>query len=243
MRVIRKHFATIDSTNTWAKQNGACLDPECITLITADEQTAGRGRFKRVWSSPKGLNIYATFCLFVDNDRQDIGNLPQIMALSAAEILEKKNFLPQIKWPNDLLISGKKTAGILCETTPLEFQRCVILGIGLNVNMPSDLLQKIDRPATSLFVESGKEQSREDILDLLEKRFVSNFAIFLKMGFSPFFEKYKFYLVHQKGEWIRFHDNRMVWEGSFEEITDDGALVLTLMSGEQKTFYAGEIII
>lgn len=242
MELERKHFPIIDSTNTWAKHHASLLDPNKITLVTADEQTAGRGRFKRHWVSPKGLNVYATFCFFIEKHRPDIGNLPQILALATSQMLHELGFQPRLKWPNDVLLSNKKVAGILCETTPLSDHLCVILGIGLNVNMPREELDKIDRPATSLLVEKGKNYQVEDILQLLQAKFLSLLDLFIAEGFIPFLQNYKENMIHRSGDVIRFHDNRFIWEGIFHSITHDGALTLQLPAGDLKTFRAGEIV-
>src|SRR4029077_7189564 len=101
------------------------------------------------------LNIYATFCFWFDLQRTDIGHIPQLLALSAAQTLEEQGFLPTIKWPNDLLLRDKKVAGILCETILEQGLRGIVCGIGLNVNMPLHILNQIDRPATSLLFEGG----------------------------------------------------------------------------------------
>lgn len=242
MEVIRRHFKLIDSTNTWAKQNAPSLPHDKVTLVTADEQTAGRGRFKRKWESPPGQNIYATFCVFIEKHRTDIGNLPQVMAISAAEMLEHQGLHARLKWPNDVMLSDKKAAGILCETTPLSDLLCVALGIGLNVNMPLDLLEKIDRPATSLLAEDGLYHDVEEVTLLLQKHFMQNLEIFLEEGFHIFLNKYRGRLLHVKGDKIRFHDNRSIWEGYFDQINVDGSLSLLLDTGEKRTFIAGEIV-
>lgn len=242
MDVDRKHFATIDSTNTWAKHNAPLLDHAKVTLVTADEQTAGRGRFKRKWVSPSGLNIYATFCIFIEKHRPDIGNLPQILALAASRVLKELGFNPLLKWPNDVLLSGKKVAGILCETTPLSDNLCVILGIGLNVNMTQEQLEQIDRPAISLLVADGKQRNVEEITLRLQNQFLDFLELYLSEGFIPFLEGYKRNIVHCPGDEIHFHDNRTIWTGIFHSITSDGALTLQMKSGEFKTFHAGEIV-
>lgn len=241
MQIHRRHFATLDSTNTWAKQHAEELDQKALTLVSADHQTAGRGRFKRLWLSPPGQNIYASFCFFIEKHRGDIGNLPQVMAIAAADVLEKLGFQPQIKWPNDVLLKGKKIAGILCETIPFSDMLCVVLGIGLNVNMPLELLSTIDRPATSLLAEDGAERDVEAVLSMLQEQFMQYLLCFLDEGFMPFLENYKTRLQHTKGDLIRFHDNRIVWEGRFAGINRDGTLLLELPSGEERTFIAGEI--
>ena len=81
-------------------------------------------------------------------------------------MLESFGFHTSLKWPNDILLSEKKIAGLLCETTAFSDLICVVLGIGLNVNMPIDLLNKIDRPATSLYAESGKSFDVEKTINL-----------------------------------------------------------------------------
>lgn len=241
MKIIRHHFDSIDSTNTWAKEHAHELSQDKITLVTAHTQTAGRGRFKRKWESPPGQNIYATFCFFVENHSNNIGNIPQLLAISTAIILEKFDFNPTLKWPNDVLISEKKVAGILAETTMVD-KLCVIIGIGLNVNMPSELLNKIDRPATSLMAESGQIFNTEAILSELQSEFSKNLEIFFAEGFSYFLETYRQFMPMDPNKMIRFHDNQKIWEGTLHAINDDGSLNLKLADGTLKTFMAGEIL-
>lgn len=241
MDIIRRHFPTIDSTNTWGKEHAHELPQDKITLLTADSQTAGRGRFKRKWESPPGENIYATFCFFVEKDAKNIGNIPQILAISAAKILKNLNFNPTLKWPNDVLISDKKIAGILAETTVVG-NMCMVLGIGLNVNMPREMLNKIDRPATSLLAETGRFFDKEMVLTELQNEFTKNLEIFFSQGFSPFLETYRYFMPKNTHKILRFHDNRMIWEGTLHDINQDGSLCLKLADGELKTFIAGEIL-
>ncbi|HEV8052093.1 MAG TPA: biotin--[acetyl-CoA-carboxylase] ligase [Parachlamydiaceae bacterium] len=241
MEIIRRHFPTIDSTNNWGKEHAHEFPHDKITLITADTQTAGRGRFKRKWESPPSQNIYATFCFFIEKDAKNIGNIPQILAISAAEILKKLNFNPRLKWPNDVLISDKKVAGILAETTVVG-RMCMVLGIGLNVNMPPEILYKIDRPATSLMVESGRSFDKEMVLKELQDEFLKNLEIFFSKGFTPFLEIYRQYMPKDPNKILRFHDNMMIWEGILHDINQDGSLRLKLSNGELKTFIAGEIL-
>lgn len=210
--------------------------------MTADEQTAGRGRFNRRWESPAGENVYATFNFFVEKHRTDIGNIPQILSISAVEVLKKLGLQPLLKWPNDVLLNHKKVAGILCETTPYSDRLCVILGIGLNVNMPLESLQKIDRPATSILVEGGKSLEVEAVTNSLQSQFTQDLELFLEEGFHPFLVKYKSLLIHQINDKIRFHDNRAVQEGYFLSINNDGSLNLRLESGAVKIYSYGEIL-
>ena len=242
MKSLRKHFKTIDSTNNWAKLYATELDPLAITLVTAEEQTGGRGRFNRRWESPPYQNVYASFCFFVEKDRRDIGNIPQILALSTVEVLQELSFKTELKWPNDILFNGKKLGGILCETLLLSENKCVVVGIGININMPLKELQKVDRPATSLYIETGQEFVVEEIIQKLQKCFVANLKLFLEKGFAIFFEKFISFFSHSQTCRLRFNDNQRIWEGFFHSINQDGTLNLLLDSGEIKAFVAGEIL-
>jgi BirA family biotin operon repressor/biotin-[acetyl-CoA-carboxylase] ligase len=239
---LHYHFETIGSTNTWAKENLDRMDPKGVTLISASEQTMGRGRFKRQWLSPIHQNIYASFCFHLDINRVDFGHLPQLLALSAIQILENFGFSPTLKWPNDILIQEKKLGGLLCETIMTEQKRWIINGIGLNVNMPSHLLNKIDRPSTSLFQESGQIYDINTLLKQLDQQFTSNLSHFMKEGFDTFFPSFKCRSTFKKGQQIRFHNNQEIIEGTFEELYSDGSVQIKLLSGISKRFYAGEFI-
>lgn len=241
MNIVRKHFEKIDSTNNWAKLHGETLDPESLTLITAHEQTGGRGRFNRKWHSPPGMNIYATYAFFLREMREDLGNIPQLLALSLAEVLEQENFPAKLKWPNDILLSGKKVSGILCETTWIDKKLLLVVGIGLNVNMPEGLLKEIDQPATSLLVESGKKWEVEFWLIKLTNRFVNHLEHFLNDGFTPFLEEYQKRLIHREGDRVKFHDNQKVLEGTYLGLTKEASLKL-MVGNEEKIFIAGEFV-
>lgn len=241
MLVKRHHFATIGSTNTWAKENAHTFDRYAITVVTADEQTSGRGRFLRRWESPANQNIYASFCFFVDTYSAAIGNIAQILALSAAQVLEAMGFQPILKWPNDVLLSNKKIAGILCETTLVDQQAiCVVAGIGINVNMPQGQLEQIDRPATSLYAEKNVIFEIPKVMDSLQTKFMTNKELFDKNGFIHFLPLYRD-LIGRPGQ-IRFNDNHNVWCGNYHSILDDGSLNLELLNGQIKNFLVGEIL-
>lgn len=241
MEIIRKHFETIDSTNNWCKSNCHLLDPNLITLVTASSQTNGRGRFKRKWVSPPHENIYATFCFAYDPAKKNIGNIPQVLALSVANILKKLDFSPQLKWPNDILLVDKKVGGILCETISFENYLMVILGIGLNINMPLKTLESIGRPSTSLKEVAGYPFNIETVLSLLQEEFQKDLTLFFKKGFEVYLEAYRKIIWTNNGEKISFHDNLRVVEGFFHSIDATGALNLTI-EGQIRTFISGEFI-
>lgn len=179
------HFATIESTNDWAKEHcDKCLK-NGITLITADAQTSGRGRYSRHWLSPPGQNLCATYVFFLKDDSFDRTPYVQLMAKAVQKMLQGYGLQAEIKWPNDVMISGKKISGILCEIHPVEESSAIIIGVGLNVNMAQELLDTIDQPATSLLVETSRHFSIEDVTRALTKTFYQE-LLGTRGLFSPF---------------------------------------------------------
>lgn len=236
------HFDEIDSTNTWAKKHTEDWIPDGVTLITASCQTAGRGRLNRLWMSPPSKNIYASFAFNLSLELHEIGHIPQVLAITAAEILESQGLSPKIKWPNDLLLNGKKVGGILCETISKQEGYGVICGIGLNVNMSSEMIAQIGQPATSLLIESGNEYPLDILLQLLQERFLKNLNLFLDKGFPPFFSLLKKRLSHKKGDKVLFHNHQQLLQASFEKLHGNGAVELIMSDGKRELFSAGEFI-
>lgn len=241
MKIISHHFPIIDSTNTWAKLHAEAFDRSAITLVTAEEQSAGRGRLNRHWLSPPKQNVYATYCFFLKKGRRDIGNLPQVAAVSIAQVLEVLDLQPLLKWPNDVLLNGKKIAGILTEAVSMEEDVCLIIGIGLNVNMSIEDLRIIDRPATSLQVETQQVFSVDEILGLLSAQFSRNIDRFLAESFAPFLPLYRAFLFSPDYP-IQFHDNLHKHSGVIHSVNDDGSLNLLLSDNTIRKFYAGELL-
>jgi BirA family biotin operon repressor/biotin-[acetyl-CoA-carboxylase] ligase len=178
----------------------------------------------------------------VRNTQKDLHNMGQIMALSAAKVLEELGFHPRLKWPNDIHLSQKKAGGILCETVALDDQICVIIGIGLNVNMPGEVCDLIDQPATSLFMEKGTEFDVNEITAKLTDHVARDIGVFFKERFAPFLVEYSARLAHRAKQPLAFHDHGALWEGTFHSLNADGSLNLLLPSGELKSFYSGETI-
>ncbi|SRR5581483_8798719 len=234
------HFDTIDSTNTWAKKNAETLDQSELTCITAQEQTAGRGRFDRKWISPKGENIYATFYFCLPLTCSFIANLGQILSLSCISVLKKKGFEPQIKWPNDILLEGKKVAGILCETICFPDRIGIVLGIGLNINMRQELLSTIDQAATSLAQLSGQTWTLEQVLEPILAQFLEDLNTLEIQGFEYFRDKYEEILAF-KGKMITCYDGQKTVKGICHSITPTGGLNLLLPDGSMQLITAGEL--
>jgi BirA family biotin operon repressor/biotin-[acetyl-CoA-carboxylase] ligase len=147
------HFDSLPSTNDFAKKNLSLFPLQGYSVITAEEQTAGRGRFSRTWHSPKGCNLYVTFVTF--KQKVHLEEEVQHLARIVQQLLKEHGITATLKWPNDLLINNKKVAGILIETVPYQGQTALIIGLGLNLNMSQEQLASINQAATSLFIQSG----------------------------------------------------------------------------------------
>lgn len=235
-------FSSIESTNSWGKKNFDRWPAKGILCVRASEQTAGRGRWKRTWTSPPGVNCYASFCFWIDPERKDVGNIPQMMALAAVKTLEEIHFDAKIKWPNDLLLSEKKVGGILCETVMDQGRLGIVCGIGLNINMEPADLEAIGRPATSLFAETGQVYDLKEIFDLLKNNFEVLLSQFLMEGFSPFYAKLVEKSPFKIGDPISFHCGGETICGQWNRMTEEGAVELTLPDGSKQIFYSGEFL-
>jgi len=138
------------------------------TLVVADEQTAGRGRLGRSWLAPAGTSLLCSLQLRPPVPAKRLPELTLVAARACGEaIAALTGLVPELKFPNDLLLGGRKVAGVLAEAREAR----VVLGIGINVNVPeAELPADLAKPATSLLVECGRELDRAELLvELLER--------------------------------------------------------------------------
>ncbi len=240
MEIGEIHLNTIDSTNTYAKTHAENFAADKITCITAEEQTAGRGRYQRKWTSPRGVNLYTTFYFCLPISTLHLISLAQVMAYSLTALLLREGLDPKIKWPNDIQLHGKKVSGILCETIFRSKDVQIILGIGINVNMSPEALATIDQPATSLKNETHREWDRKDLLKKLQKQFVSDLETFKEKGFAPFHDLFEKRLA-LKGQTIRCFDGKKEWVGICHSVSSDGQLNLLLENQTLHTLRSGDI--
>jgi BirA family biotin operon repressor/biotin-[acetyl-CoA-carboxylase] ligase len=235
--ILYHHLDSVDSTNTWVKAHYKSFDLKRLHLLFASMQTQGKGTQGKGWHSPKDVNIYATF--FFSLAHQDLAKtLPHLLALSLAKILSSLGFNPTIKWPNDLLIEGKKVCGILCETTPLQDSLLVILGFGLNVNMSEEECSKINQPVTSLYLESKKQHfSIQSLLETIAQTFQDDLLLYLKEGFSLFHSVYNQYMIYT-GYPVVFHGEHL---GIAQGVDEEGRLIVNTPLEGIKHFSYGSI--
>lgn len=238
MKII--HFKKIDSTNTYAKTNINDLADE--TVISADFQSAGRGRFTRSWVDLGSENIYMTILFKPEKLLPVHTNLTQYLSLCLCELLEEFKLEPKIKWPNDVLLNNKKVCGILAETVFKGSDlKGIVLGIGVNLNASKDNLDKIDRPATSLNLELGQDIDKDDFMVRLLNKFFERYDKFLASGFDLIKADYvkRASFINQNLKIAVFKD---IYEGFCTGIDCDGSLLLRLAAGNIEKFNMGEII-
>ena len=240
MLITTIRLNSVNSTNTYAKQYAKTFARDTITCIVADEQTAGRGRFQRSWLSPPGVNLYTTFFFRLNKDALHLSSLAQVMAASLASVLLKDGLHPKIKWPNDVLLGNKKLSGVLCETVFHGDEVEVILGVGVNVNMPEQELAQVGQPATSLKVHTGHSWDRAALLAKLQTQFAHDLELFQAKGFAPFHAMFENLLAY-KGDTVRVFDGKETWEGVCHSLTMDGQLNLWMPDHTMRAVRAGDL--
>lgn len=173
-------YEETDSTNTRAKAFG---DSGCVdgTLIIADTQTAGKGRIGRSFSSPADTGIYMSLLQRPDIEPSLASGITLIAAVSVAQALtniDGTSIMPQIKWPNDILIDGKKAVGILTEASCDDKLNYIVTGIGINVNNTS-FPKELSETACSLYLSCGHRLNREAIIYRIWEIFGTYYRTFL----------------------------------------------------------------
>ena len=212
------YFPETDSTNTRAKRLG---DEGAVhgTLVAADRQTGGKGRRGRRWESPAGSSIYMSILLRPDIPPDQAPMLTLVMAQSTAEAIRiRTGEEALIKWPNDIVINGKKVCGILTEmSTEIQWINHVVIGVGINVNteyFPEELTET----ATSIYLESGGKQQRSGLIA----------------------EEYNRLLVNRDRE-VKVLEPGNEYNGYAIGINETGELLIRTEDGQIREVYAGEV--
>ncbi len=229
-------FASIGSTNDYAKEL-AQQDAPPGTLVVADEQTAGRGRAGRSWSTPPGVALAMSLLVRPDSMRPGAWTpLTGVGALAVAEAIHRRGGEPEIKWPNDVLVEGRKTAGILVETIWEEERlTSAVIGIGVNVragSAPADA--NVDYPAGDLETLLDTELDRTDLLvDILE-----GLATWLGEVGKPSLVRAWERHLYGLGQTVSVEGQRETAVGELVGLTPQGYLRLKLPDGEIRSIGA-----
>ena len=235
------HFFKTDSTNRVALELGHAGEPEGAVVL-AEEQTAGRGRAGRKWHSERAAGIYATLLLRPKLAPVQAPLLTMMAGLSAHTAVQALTGLAvDLKWPNDLLIQGKKVGGILTEMHAEPGQiRFVIVGIGLNVNQekfPGELANT----ATSLRVEAGKAQSRMELLVRLLREFEGDYNRFVREGVASVVARFESISSYAKGKRVRVTNGTESYAGTTAGLGPEGLLQVQRDDGRMMTVIAGDV--
>ena len=221
------YFETLDSTQTYLKNHFQELDDQ--TVIVTDQQTAGRGRFDRQWVSQPG-GLY--FSVLLKPTKIDfLANLTQLMALSVCQAAEKYAIQPNLKWPNDVQVNGKKLCGILSEAVVQNSQvACLIIGAGVNVEQKD--LSNVGQPAISLR-EAGVMVDKQDFLQTLLTFFWQHYESVLQYGFAAirtsYLERFPFL-----GKQIAVRNGTAAVTGVAHDLSPQGTLLLQTQQGLQE---------
>jgi BirA family biotin operon repressor/biotin-[acetyl-CoA-carboxylase] ligase len=232
-------YNSIDSTNECAKVLANAGSEEGAVVI-AEYQTAGRGRQGRTWQSESGSNLLFSFIIRPKLDKNKAGLLTFFAASSVSLALETFSDIScECKWPNDILINGKKCCGILMESS---FQRnkldYAVVGIGINVNQ-KNFVNDLGKKATSLSLECNKEFDRKAVFQQVMRSLESIYADVSSGDFDKVLREWKNRATFL-GKQVTLNQGNKILQGCATGITADGGLLIATPEGEQ-VFYTGDI--
>lgn len=232
------YLDNIDSTNKYALRNFTELSDS--TLVVASAQSEGRGRHARQWISPSGINIYAS--MIIKNIGKNPALTSMIPSLAALSVLRQSapGIKFWLKWPNDIFCRERKIAGILCETASAANQQItgIVAGIGINVNMPAEIINRIDQPATSLMYETNNEFNLKKVIKKLAKslnKYYNIYSISPEMLFS--YWKDENLLL---GQTVEINTGEKDITGKIIDFGHNGELIFETVN-EQLILFSGDI--
>lgn len=232
----------VGSTNDLAKELAGYGAAEG-TVVVAGTQTAGRGRLSRAWVSPKG-GLWFSVILRPELKPAEAVGLMFVAGLTVAEVLhELYRVEAETKWPNDVLVKGRKVCGILTEmNTTGEKVNYVAVGVGVNANFdvekafPEDLRAN----ATSLENELGRKVGLEELFKALLEKLENIYGLFLEEGFASVLGKWKTYAGFLSCQ-VEVTSGTGKWVGLASDVGNDGALILKLEDGTVKRVFVGDV--
>lgn len=237
-----EYYETCDSTQPIAHdlaQNGA-IDG---TIVVSEEQTMGNGRMARPWSSKAFKGIWMSVITKPELTPQQAPQMTLVAAVAIVRAIEEVvGIVPQIKWPNDLLVNGKKVSGILTELqADPDLVKSIILGIGINVNQEeSEFPDELSSIATSLKIEKGEKINRAKLMAAVLKHLERYVDLYVESGFAPIKLLWESY-SNTIGKQVRAVMVQETIEGTAIGITDEGMLELQLRDGSIRGVFSGDI--
>ncbi len=228
------YFDSVDSTNTWLLKHGQCGD-----ICISDTQTSGRGRRGNAWVSPSG-NIHFSICGCFEKNLAHWSLLGLVIGVAIAEALSDIGLTNHgVKWPNDIFWEQKKMGGILLET--IDQSGKVVIGIGININLPDNANKMIGQPSTSLEEAMGhKETSRNQLVVYLINRLQKKLNEFKCLNFEQFIKSWQTWDILQ-GKHINFNHQGLKVSGEVMGIDKMGRLEILTDSGEHRFYSSADI--
>jgi BirA family transcriptional regulator, biotin operon repressor / biotin---[acetyl-CoA-carboxylase] ligase len=238
------YYPETGSTNDEAFSLGNAGAPEG-TAVIANSQQSGKGRLGRSWQSPRGVNIYTSVILRPQMESSGASRIPIMVGVAVAEVLDDYCIGKiSLKWPNDILLNDKKVCGILSAAKinggELDF---IVLGIGINVNMKDNQFsEEIRGMATSLFIETGREYSREDLIISLYENLEKWYKQLTLNGFGRIKKKW-LSLAPMIGQKVQVVFKDEIIAGKAAGLDDDGSLILVGEANKEIKVMAGDATI
>lgn len=234
-----RHLAVTHSTQDDVSAAGRAGAAEGL-VVTADEQTRGRGRFRRSWMSPPGASLLVSVLLRPGPEL--LPTLSMICALAVPRAIRRvcPELAPEIKWPNDVLIGGRKVCGILVEVVRGDTggEQFAVAGIGVNVNWDTASIPEIADASTSLSRETGGEVSRLDLLCALLEEMEALYVEAREGG--DVFTQWRAALVNL-GKRVSVSGSDSTFEGVALDVEPSGGLVVRTDDGQRRVVHAGDV--
>lgn len=232
---------SVDSTNSYAMQNISNLNDKDV--IVADYQFAGKGRQGRKWITDDSKNAYVSIVLKPDINNYPYLNLTQYLSVVLCQVLEEEYKIePTIKWPNDILVKGAKISGILCESKTINNKiSALVLGVGVNLNMNIETINKIDQNVTSLNLLLNKDIDSECFINIVLEKFFADYDEFTKLGFKYIKNDY-IKRCGFLGKHIKIRSNTGIEEYIAVSINDDGTLNVSNKEDNNIKIISGDLI-
>lgn len=232
-------YVSVDSTNSHLKKQ-MLQGVDSGSVCLSEYQSAGRGRRGRSWVSPFGCNLYLSLYWRFERSMTEIGGISIAVGTVLARVLSEQTTKVALKWPNDVMVDGKKIAGILVDVQgaadgPVD----AVIGIGVNLDLPAHASQQIDQPWTDLQQQRGKTISRNQIAARLLGEMLDAMQLFQRYQLASFIPRWRQYDLYHGEEVTLFHPRRKI-RGIHKGIADDGSLLLEV-NGKLCRFQSGEV--
>ena len=232
----------VDSTNMWAKEL-ATYGADEGTVTIAETQMKGRGRLDREWISPTG-GLWFSIILRPKLNPTEAVKLTLVAGLAVAKVLrEMFDLKTETKWPNDVLVNGRKICGVLAEmNTTGETVSFVVVGVGVNVNFDVENVfpEQLKKVSTSLEKELGRKVKLENLFRTLLEQLESLYELLIKEGFNPILDEWKTYAGFL-GCKVEVTGPTGKMSGLALDVDHEGALVLRLEDGTVKRVFVGDV--